>query len=307
MAHSATHDMHDMHDAPNVQDVSFTNKVNHAKLIRFSKRFKTSSTAGFKPTELRKTKYATEQIKVFHHGPWLLSNKTIDWIGAMENVRMQIVDTILSERLEQGEKSAIVCTLTERLATKVKDLGPTEPVQDVPSRELVAAPQAIEVLESELQIKKQCCAKLECWLNKCKSEPETAELTDIIQLQLENVMLLHQVNNLLLVKSNLECKGGAFELVFEWWTTDLVHHTQAHGASEPTSDLSGFHGLSEPTPALSGSRGFSFHSSDLLTYEGKWTLDNVTSFLVALEHHFNNAAQAIEWVGTTDWVEQAVL
>ena len=36
-------------------------------------------------------------------------------------------------------------------------------------------------------------------------------------------------------------------------------------------------------------------------------LDDVTAFLFALERHFNNAAQAIGWVGTTGWGEQAVL
>jgi hypothetical protein len=36
-------------------------------------------------------------------------------------------------------------------------------------------------------------------------------------------------------------------------------------------------------------------------------LDDVSSFLFALERHFKNAAQAIGWVGTTGWGEQAVL
>jgi hypothetical protein len=36
-------------------------------------------------------------------------------------------------------------------------------------------------------------------------------------------------------------------------------------------------------------------------------LDDVTAFLFALERHFKNAAQAIGWVGTTGWGEQAVL
>jgi hypothetical protein len=35
-------------------------------------------------------------------------------------------------------------------------------------------------------------------------------------------------------------------------------------------------------------------------------LDDVTAFLFALERHFKNAAQAIEWVGITGWGEQAV-
>jgi hypothetical protein len=36
-------------------------------------------------------------------------------------------------------------------------------------------------------------------------------------------------------------------------------------------------------------------------------LDDVTAFLFALEPHFKNAAQAIGWVGTMGWGDQAVL
>jgi hypothetical protein len=42
-------------------------------------------------------------------------------------------------------------------------------------------------------------------------------------------------------------------------------------------------------------------------YEGKRTLDDVTTFLFILERHLKNAAQAIGWVGTMGWGEQAVL
>jgi len=79
------------------------------------------------------------------------------------------------------------------------------------------------------------------------------------------------------------------------------------GFFEPTSGLFGIHGSAEPTPGSSGSCGFSAKSSSLPTYEGKQTLDHLTSFLFALERHFKNAAQAIGWVGTTGWGEQAVL
>jgi len=48
-------------------------------------------------------------------------------------------------------------------------------------------------------------------------------------------------------------------------------------------------------------------SSDPPTYEGKRTLDDVTAFLPALERHSMTASQAIGWVGTTGWGEQAVL
>jgi len=42
-------------------------------------------------------------------------------------------------------------------------------------------------------------------------------------------------------------------------------------------------------------------------FEVKWTLDNVTAFIFTLEQHLKNAAQAIGWVGTSGWGEQAVL
>ena len=65
------------------------------------------------------------------------------------------------------------------------------------------------------------------------------------------------------------------------------------GSSEPTSGFFGTHGSTEPTPGPSGSHGFSVKSSNLPPYEGKQTLDNITTFLFALERHFKNTAQAI--------------
>jgi len=79
------------------------------------------------------------------------------------------------------------------------------------------------------------------------------------------------------------------------------------GSSELTSGLFGICGSAEPTPGLSGRCGSSVKSSNLPTYEGKQTLDDVTTFLFALERHFKNPALAIAWVCTMGWGEQAVL
>lgn len=67
------------------------------------------------------------------------------------------------------------------------------------------------------------------------------------------------------------------------------------------------HVAAKMTPSPCGSHGCSVKRSNLATSGGKQTLDDVTAFLVALECHFNNAAQAIRWVGTTGCGEQAVL
>jgi len=133
-------------------------------------------------------------------------------------------------------------------------------------------------------------------------------------------MLLHQVKNLSSEKSSLESELRAFERVIQRLTTNQVHATPVpntslpppglfgiHISSEPTSDLFEIHGSAEPTPGSSGSCGFSVKSSNLPMYEGKRSLDDVTAFLFALERHFKNAAQAIGWVSTTGWGEQAVL
>ena len=133
-------------------------------------------------------------------------------------------------------------------------------------------------------------------------------------------MVLHQVENLSSEKSSLESELRAFERVIQRLTTNQVHVTPApntsqppsglfgiRGSSEPTSGVYGICGSAEPTPGSSGSRGFSVKSSNLPTYEGKQSLDDVTAFLFALVRHFKTAAQAIGWVGTTGWGEQAVL
>jgi len=110
------------------------------------------------------------------------------------------------------------------------------------------------------------------------------------------------------------------ERVIQRLMTDQVHATLApdtsqpppgsigiRGSLNPTSGLFGICGSTEPTPGSSDSCGFSAKSFDLPMYEGKWTLDDVIAFLFALERHFQNAARAIGWVGTTGCGEQAVL
>jgi len=316
----ATHDTHDTHVMHNTQDVSFADKIDKAESIRFSSRFKTSATAGFQSTELGPTEYVTNRMKVIDDGPGPLSDQAINRIRATEDVQLEIIDANLYKSHEQAEKFAMICDLNESLTAKVKDLEDTEPVQDGPSRELAAAKQEIKELNKELQIEKRRSAKLESRLSKCKTEPETAEQTDIAQLRLEKDMLLHQVKNLLSNKSCLESKLSTFQHVIQRLTTNHVQATPAsstsepppcpfgiRGSSEPTFGLFGIRGSAGLTPGPSGNHGFSVKLSNLPTYEGKRMLDNITAFLFALEQPFKNAAQAIGWVGTMGWGEHPVV
>jgi len=261
-AHPGMHGMHNTHD------VSFTDKIDKAESIRFSSRFEISTTVGFQPTELRTTEYITNQMKIIDDGPGVLSDQAINWIKATEDVQLEIIDATHSESLEQTTKFAKICDLNQSLATEVKDLEVTEPIQDGPSRELGAAQQEILELEEELQIEKHQSDKLEILLDKCKSEPETTEQTDIAQLWLEKDMLLHQVKNLSSEKSSLESEFRVFKCVIQRLTTNPVHGTPApntsqpppglfviRGSSEPTSDLFGIHGCAEPTTGSGVSNG----------------------------------------------------
>jgi len=306
MAFPATHDTHV------TQNVSFTNKIDKAESIRFCSRFKTSTTSGLQPTELRTTEYIANRMKIIEDGPGVLSDQEINWIRATGDVQLDIIDDNLSESLEQAEKFAKICDLNERLATKVNDLEATEPIRDGLTRDLVPAQREIEQLVEELQIEQSRSAMLERRLDKCNSEPATKEQTDIAQLRLEKDMPLHQVKILPAEKSSLESEFRAFERVIQRVTTNQVHATPARNTSQPppflfeipgsskrTSGLFGIRGSAEPTPGSSGSRGFSVKSSNILTYEGKRTLDDITSFLFALDRHFKNAAQAIGLVSTT--------
>jgi len=135
-------------------------------------------------------------MKIINDGPGVLSDQAIDCIRAMEDVQLEIIDTNLSESLEQAEKFAKICDLNESFAATVKDSEATEPIRDGPSRELAAAQREIEKLEEDLENEKRPSAKLERRLDKCKLELETTEQTDIAQLRLRKDMLLHQVKNL---------------------------------------------------------------------------------------------------------------
>jgi len=204
-----------MHNTHDTHDVSFADKIDKAESIRFSSRFKISTTMGFQPTEISTTEYITNQMKIIDDGPGVLSDQAINWIRATEDVQLEIIDDDHSESLEQAMKFTNICDLTESLATKVKDLEVTKPIQDGPSRELAAAQQEIQELEEELQIEKHQSDKLERQLDKCKSEPETTEQTDIAQLWLEKDKLLHQVKNLSSEKSSLESELRVFECVIQ--------------------------------------------------------------------------------------------
>ena len=50
-----------------------------------------------------------------------------------------MINPNLSESIEQPEKFTMICNLNESLAARVKNLMATEPVQDGPSREVVAS------------------------------------------------------------------------------------------------------------------------------------------------------------------------
>jgi len=257
---------------------------------------------------------------VANSSPGVFSDQAIKWIRGTENLQLEIIDANHSKSPEQAEKFAKICDLNASLFAKVKDLEETEPIRDSPIRELPATQRDIVELEEELQNKKCRSAKLETRLDKCKSEPETKEQTDIAQLRLEKEMLLHQIKDLSSERSGLESELRAFERVIQRLMTNQVHATPARNTSQPppglfwlcdssvpTSGLFGTRGSTEPTPCSSGNRGFSVMSSNLLMYEGKRNLDDVTTFLSALERHFKNAAQAIGWVGTTGWGEHTVL
>ena len=64
-------------------------------------------------------------MKTIDDGPGVLSDQANHWIRATEDVQLDIIDSNLSESLEQGEKFAKICDLNESLAAKVKDLEAT--------------------------------------------------------------------------------------------------------------------------------------------------------------------------------------
>jgi len=152
-------------------------------------------------------------MKIINDGPDVLLDQAINWIRATEDVQLEIIEANLSESLEQAEKFATICHINKSFAAKVTDLEATEPVRDGLSRELEATQRELEELEEELPIEKRRSDKWERRLDRCKSEPETTEQTDIAQFRLEKDMLLHQVKNLASEKSSLQSELRAFERI----------------------------------------------------------------------------------------------
>jgi len=132
--------------------------------------------------------------------------------------------------------------------------------------------------------------------------------------------MLDQVKNLLSEKSSLESELRVCESVTQQWMTNQVHATLAPntckqtpastsiwGSSVLIPDWFRIRGTSKMTPGPSGSCGFSVRSCNVLTDKGYQTFDNVAAILLPLEWHLELAIQAMGWVGTTRWGEQAVL
>ena len=93
-AHPTLHDMHDTHN------VSFTNKIGNSESIRFSSRFKASTTVGFQTTELRSTEFITNRIMVIDDGLGVLSDLAMNRIRAPEDMQLEMIDANLSESVE---------------------------------------------------------------------------------------------------------------------------------------------------------------------------------------------------------------
>jgi hypothetical protein len=69
-------------------------------------------------------------MTVNNDGPVLLSDQTINWIRATEDIQLEIIDGKQFEWLQQAEKFAKICDLNESFAAKVKNLEATEAIQD---------------------------------------------------------------------------------------------------------------------------------------------------------------------------------
>jgi len=205
----------------------------------------------------------------------------MNWISATEDVQLLIIAANLWECLEHAEKFAAICDFNMSLAATVNELKAAEPVQDAPTKGSAVALQEINTLQEELQIKKRHSTKFEWQPNKCKSEPEVMEPTDISQLEVEKDMPLNHVQNLSLVVSSLESEVRVFEHIIPQLVTNQLHPTLALDTSELTQSLSGFHGSSQPTPDQSRSRCFTLMSSWHVMFEGKLTLYNVTAIYFA--------------------------
>jgi hypothetical protein len=247
------------HHTPDTQDVSFQDRIYNAESTKFSSKFATLATAGFEPAELRLAHYIIERKNVIHDGPGDLFDQVIILIKNNKDVQQVIIDSGLLESLKQAEKFSKVCELNECSAADVIELEAAEPVHGL-NKELVAAHQAIDKLEEELQMEKHQSARLECGQEKCKFELEhtanhtanhTVNHTTVAQRRLENDMLLHQGKVLSPKKSELESELQAVECVIPRHTTDYVNATPAPNHSlEPTPTSSENHSFLELTPGL---------------------------------------------------------
>jgi hypothetical protein len=90
-------------------------------------------------------------MTVIDDGLGHLSDQSINWITATEDVELVIPHAGLSESAKRAKIFAKLCNLNNSLAAKVKDLDDAEPIQD-PNKVCVAANQEINVFEEELQI-----------------------------------------------------------------------------------------------------------------------------------------------------------
>jgi hypothetical protein len=185
---------------------------------------------GYQPTELRTTESITNQMMVIDKDPGDLSNQAINWIRATEDVQFAIGDDNLSERIVQGVNFGKICDPNDRLAAIFKDLEATEPVRDGPARSIASPRHNNEKWQDKLQIKKCRSTKFERRLDKCKSEPQKTQQTDIAQLRLDKDMLLHEVKNKT-QKRHLESALRGFEQVIQQLKTKQVHATPAQNTS----------------------------------------------------------------------------
>jgi len=132
-AFPATRDMHD------TLDVSFSDQINMANSIRSSSTFTISDTENFQPTQLRTTVYITNGMNTIDARPGHLSDRAINWMGAANDIHLEISNGDFGESLQSAKDVVMICNLNQSLAAEVENLEAAEPVQDGLSKRLVAA------------------------------------------------------------------------------------------------------------------------------------------------------------------------
>ncbi|KAF8248435.1 hypothetical protein K440DRAFT_642571 [Wilcoxina mikolae CBS 423.85] len=216
------------HNTNEEQNISFRNRIDEAKSIRFSNSFATLATTDLQPAELCTAEYITRRKKIITDGPESLPEQAINWLRAI--------------------KLAKICDLNDSLAAKIKDWEAAEPIQDGTCKELVIAYQEIDELEEVLRIEKCHSTDLERWLGKWKSEVQPTEQTDIKQLRLEKDILLHQDKNISSDKyssensSSFELTPGSSENCGSFELTRCPPENR--GSLEPTTGPFGLHSFS---------------------------------------------------------------